>query len=155
MLPADGDSQGPHPVPEGVGIDPQEFTGTPGSVHLASRQLQGLSDMVGGHFIQREESTTVDGILIRRGWNRPRTAEIRRTGLDLVHGFEALTGWELEDAEEAIDTLLHTGVIRYQEFRRNIYPARKRTLPHKPYKSTSRNFGLVLTMDRILAQIGS
>ena len=42
-----------------------------------------------------------------------RTVEIRRAGLDIVRGFGALAGWELEDAEEAIGVLLRAGKLRY------------------------------------------
>ncbi len=42
-----------------------------------------------------------------------RTMEIRRLGLDQSPGFGCLAGWELEDAEEAIEILIHSGIIRY------------------------------------------
>lgn len=45
-----------------------------------------------------------------------RTAEIRRTGLDLVRGFGALAGWELEDAEEAINALIRTSALKYRKY---------------------------------------
>ncbi len=61
------------------------------------------------------------------GWNRcrfrkgqmariligRRSAEIRRKGLDKVRGFGVLSGWELEDAEDAIGVLVRTAKIRY------------------------------------------
>ncbi len=44
------------------------------------------------------------------------TAEILRAGLHLTRGFGLLAGWELEDAEEAVDTLLHTGRLQRKAF---------------------------------------
>ncbi|OQX28864.1 MAG: hypothetical protein B0D92_06675 [Spirochaeta sp. LUC14_002_19_P3] len=41
-----------------------------------------------------------------------RTAEIRGAHLHLTRGFGSLRGWELEDAEEAVDNLLLTGKLR-------------------------------------------
>ena len=43
-----------------------------------------------------------------------RTAEIRRTALDLTRGFGVLSGWELEDAEEAIDSMILSGQLKYR-----------------------------------------
>jgi ATP-dependent DNA helicase RecQ len=42
-----------------------------------------------------------------------RSAEIRRAGLDALRGFGILRGWELEDAEEAIEALIRTGELRF------------------------------------------
>ena len=41
-----------------------------------------------------------------------RTAEILRRGLDVIRGFGILSGWELEDAEEAIAVLMHAGYLK-------------------------------------------
>ena len=41
-----------------------------------------------------------------------RSAEIRRSGLDTLRGFGSLSGWELEDAEEALGVLLRSGRLR-------------------------------------------
>ncbi len=40
-----------------------------------------------------------------------RSAEIRRKGLDTLRGFGVLSGWELEDSEEALAVLLRSGKL--------------------------------------------
>lgn len=42
--------------------------------------------------------------------------EIRSSGLDMTRGFGSLFGWELEDVEVAIDTLIQRGLIRYGKY---------------------------------------
>ena len=46
-----------------------------------------------------------------------RSSEIRRLGLDKTWGFGLLSGWELEDAEAAIASLLQTGKLRFLRWR--------------------------------------
>ena len=48
-----------------------------------------------------------------------RSAKIRRRGLELSPGFGALSGWELEDAEEALAALIRGGRIAYRGFGRH------------------------------------
>ena len=45
-----------------------------------------------------------------------RTMDVRRKGLDTVRGFGILSGWELEDAEEAIRVLILSGKLRYKRW---------------------------------------
>ncbi|RKX94729.1 MAG: hypothetical protein DRZ90_11400, partial [Spirochaetes bacterium] len=45
-----------------------------------------------------------------------RSAEIRRKGLDTLRGFGVLSGWELEDAEEAVAVLLRSGKLYYRRW---------------------------------------
>ena len=45
-----------------------------------------------------------------------RTMDVRRKGLDTTRGFGILSGWELEDAEEAIRVLIQSGKLRYRRW---------------------------------------
>jgi len=45
-----------------------------------------------------------------------KSAEVRLKGLDTLRGFGILSGWELEDAEEAIGVLLRSGKLFYRRY---------------------------------------
>ena len=52
-----------------------------------------------------------------------RNVEIRRRMLDITRGFGILPGWELEDAEEAIESLLRTGDLEFRRFGKGMIKA--------------------------------
>ena len=58
-----------------------------------------------------------------------RSAEIRRLQLESTWGFGTLSGWELEDAEEAISNLAQAGQLRYLRWgpRRGSLTVQRRT----------------------------
>lgn len=70
-----------------------------------------------------------------------RSVEIRRKGLDLARGFGALSGWELEDAEEAIKVLIRTGKLSYGRFGPSgrLYPDRKSAQIRFPLRFSPRD----------------
>lgn len=85
-------------------------------------------DVCGGE--PRKEPSAESRILRTLRWNNFRfrkgeaarvligrkSAEIRRKGLDTIRGFGALSGWELEDAEEAVAVLLRVGRLNFRRW---------------------------------------
>ncbi|MDF1567917.1 MAG: RecQ family ATP-dependent DNA helicase [Spirochaetaceae bacterium] len=95
---------------ESLGIEAQDCTGC---------------DVCGGEAWERPPEE--DSIRRVARWNRGRfrkgqlariligrrNVEIRRAGLDMVRGFGMLSGWELEDTEEAIGVMIRTKKLKY------------------------------------------
>ena len=90
----------------------------------------GGCDVCGGQPWEQPPETAVILGVLRRNRRRFRegkfariligraSSKIRRRGLDLSPGFGALSGWELEDAEEALAALIRGGRIAYRGFGR-------------------------------------
>ncbi|PIE05048.1 MAG: hypothetical protein CSA76_01085 [Spirochaetales bacterium] len=67
-----------------------------------------------------------------------KTSAIRRAGLHYTRGFGTLAGWELEDAEEAVETLIRAGWLCRRSWGIGPFGLKKNRIWPAPQKKAER-----------------